>query len=155
MSSLYRESTDSLIDTCLPFGLPSAPYLFNQFAMALHWILQTNYDMPHLIHYLEDYLIMEQPGSPRCALPWVGAALHPTDQTSRILAELDRWSAPRKTTKWKLLSLIGLLSFAAWALPSVPTPPDQPQHQGPAAPPPHSSQFRGYGRHHRVEDLCP
>ena len=117
MSSLYRESTDSLIDTCLPFGLPSAPYL-NQFAMALHWILQTNYDMPHLIHYLDDYLIMEQPGSPRCALPWVGAALHPTDQTSRILAELDRWSAPRKTTKWKHLSLIGLLSFAAWALPA-------------------------------------
>ena len=27
------------IDTCLPFGLCSAPYLFNQFVIALHWIL--------------------------------------------------------------------------------------------------------------------
>jgi hypothetical protein len=35
--------------------------------MALHWILQTNYDMHHLIHYLDDCLTMEQPGSPRCA----------------------------------------------------------------------------------------
>ena len=31
------------IDTCLPFGLRSAPYLFNQFASALHWIMATNY----------------------------------------------------------------------------------------------------------------
>ena len=28
------------IDTCLPFGLRSVPYLFNQFAEALQWILQ-------------------------------------------------------------------------------------------------------------------
>ena len=27
------------IDTCLPFGLRSAPFLFNQFAEALAWIL--------------------------------------------------------------------------------------------------------------------
>ena len=29
------------VDTCLPFGLRSAPYLFNQFAEALHWILSS------------------------------------------------------------------------------------------------------------------
>ncbi len=28
------------VDTCLPFGLRSARYLFNQFAEALQWILQ-------------------------------------------------------------------------------------------------------------------
>ena len=28
-------------DTCLPFGLRSASYLFNQYAEALAWILQT------------------------------------------------------------------------------------------------------------------
>ena len=27
------------VDTCLPFGLRSAPYLFNQFAEALQWLL--------------------------------------------------------------------------------------------------------------------
>ena len=31
------------VDTCLPFGLRSAPYLFNRFAEALQWILQRNY----------------------------------------------------------------------------------------------------------------
>ena len=109
------------IDTCLPFGLRSAPYLFNQFAMALHWILQTNYDMPHLIHYLDDYLIMEQPDSPRCARK-VESFLHVSELLGIpvALAELDRWSAPRKTTKRKLLSLRGLLSFAARALPVPP-----------------------------------
>ena len=45
------------IDTCLPFGLRSAPFLFNQFADALHWILANNYNL-HLIHYLDDYFIV-------------------------------------------------------------------------------------------------
>ena len=55
------------VDTCLPFGLRSAPYLFNQFATALHWILQHNYGLSHLIHYLDDYLIMDQPDSNQCS----------------------------------------------------------------------------------------
>ena len=44
------------VDTCLPFGLRSALYLFNQFAEALHWILTNNYANPHnvMIHYLDD-----------------------------------------------------------------------------------------------------
>ena len=43
------------IDTCLPFGLRSAPYLFNRFSDALHWILQHNYGVEHLLHYLDDF----------------------------------------------------------------------------------------------------
>ena len=31
------------VDTCLPFGLRSAPYLFNHIAEALEWILRMNY----------------------------------------------------------------------------------------------------------------
>jgi len=27
-------------DTCLPFGLMSAPYIFNELSTAIHWILQ-------------------------------------------------------------------------------------------------------------------
>lgn len=30
------------VDTCLPFGLRSAPYLFNHIAEALEWILRMN-----------------------------------------------------------------------------------------------------------------
>ena len=44
------------IDTCLPFGLHSAPFLFNQLADAIHWILQNNCDVYHLLHYLDDFL---------------------------------------------------------------------------------------------------
>ena len=44
------------IDTCLPFGLRSAPFLFNRLADAIHWILQNNYEVHHLLHYLDDFL---------------------------------------------------------------------------------------------------
>ena len=54
-------------DTCLPFGLRSAPFLFNQYAEALEWIAQHNYGLSHLLHYLDDYLIIGPPASPRCA----------------------------------------------------------------------------------------
>ena len=42
------------VDTCLPFGLRSAPYLFDQFAMALHWILSSQHSI-EAIHYLDDF----------------------------------------------------------------------------------------------------
>ena len=37
------------VDTCLIFGLRLVPYIFNQFAFALHWIMATNYGAD-LIH---------------------------------------------------------------------------------------------------------
>ena len=47
------------VDKQLPFGLRSAPFLFDQFASAIHWILTHNYNLTNLIHYLDDYLILE------------------------------------------------------------------------------------------------
>ena len=43
------------VDTCLPFGLRSAPYLFNQLSIAIHWVLQHSYGVHHLLHYLDDF----------------------------------------------------------------------------------------------------
>ena len=54
------------MDTCLPFGLRSAPFLFNQFAEALHWILHTNHHVD-AVHYLDDFLIVGSPGADQCA----------------------------------------------------------------------------------------
>ena len=54
-------------DTCLPFGLRSAPFLFNEYAEALQWIVHHNYGVPHLLHYLDDYFIAGPPESPLCA----------------------------------------------------------------------------------------
>ena len=47
------------IDTCLPFGLRSAPFLFNQLSIVIHWILQHKYSVHHLLHYLDDFLLPE------------------------------------------------------------------------------------------------
>lgn len=46
------------VDKRLPFGLRSAPFLFNELATALHWILHTNYHIPSMLHYLDDFLFM-------------------------------------------------------------------------------------------------
>ena len=43
------------IVTCLPFGLLSAPFLFNRLSDAINWILQHSQDVTHLPHYLEDF----------------------------------------------------------------------------------------------------
>ena len=43
------------IDCYLPFGLRFAPFIFNQYAEALEWILRSNYQIPDTIHYLDDF----------------------------------------------------------------------------------------------------
>ena len=44
------------METCYPFGLRSAPYLFNRLSEAIHWTLTNNYGVQHLLHYLDDFL---------------------------------------------------------------------------------------------------
>ena len=53
------------IDTCLPFGLRSAPKLFNILADLLSWILEQKGVSP-LLHYLDDFLIISAPKSSAC-----------------------------------------------------------------------------------------
>ena len=53
------------IDTCLPFGLHSAPKLFNSLADLLAW-MANQHNVLFLIHYLDDFLIMGPPSSPTC-----------------------------------------------------------------------------------------
>ena len=53
------------IDTCLPFGLHSAPKLFNLMADFLEWILEQQ-GVTFLLHYLDDYLTLGHPGSQEC-----------------------------------------------------------------------------------------
>jgi ribonuclease HI len=42
-------------ECCLPFGLRSAPFLFNLFAEAFHWILESHLSWT-LGHYLDDFI---------------------------------------------------------------------------------------------------
>ena len=48
------------VDTYLPFGLRSAPFLFNQLSDGLEWILKNNYGIQHVIHILDDFFIAER-----------------------------------------------------------------------------------------------
>ena len=53
------------MDTTLPFGLHSAPKIFNAVADALAWILgQAGKGVP--LHYLDDYLFLGPPESKEC-----------------------------------------------------------------------------------------
>ena len=54
------------VDLVLPFGLRSAPFIFNSVAEAVEWILVHNYLISPLFHYLDDYLTMGPPNSPQC-----------------------------------------------------------------------------------------
>ena len=44
------------VDLALPFGLCSAPYIFNSIADLVEWILMNNHQIPDLLHYLDDFL---------------------------------------------------------------------------------------------------
>ena len=56
---------NAYIDHCIPFGLRSAPKLFNILADLLAWIME-NAGISYLIHYLDDYLTMGPPQSIVC-----------------------------------------------------------------------------------------
>ena len=43
-------------ETCLPFGLATAPFIFNLFAEAFHWMLQSWLNWDLLQHYLDDFI---------------------------------------------------------------------------------------------------
>ena len=55
------------VDTRLPFGLRSAPKIFTAVADALQWIL-SKHGVPLSIHYLDDFLFIEEPGQRSLAL---------------------------------------------------------------------------------------
>ena len=53
------------IDTMLPFGLRSAPKIFNALADALEWVLRSA-GIQHVFHYLDDFIILGTPSSSQC-----------------------------------------------------------------------------------------
>ena len=56
------------VDTCLPFGLRSAPKIFSATADALEWIIANEGQsfVEFVIHYLDDFLFGGSPGSASC-----------------------------------------------------------------------------------------
>ena len=48
-------------DKVLPFGLRSAPYIFNQLLDAIEWILLNKCSISFVCHILDDFFIVEPP----------------------------------------------------------------------------------------------
>ncbi|XP_065197849.1 uncharacterized protein LOC135829374 [Sycon ciliatum] len=74
-------------DTVLPFGLRSAPSLFNRLADALEWILRHKYSIPALEHYLDDFVSVSPPAT---VVPSSTAAVH----KATILQVFDNLGVP-------------------------------------------------------------
>ena len=140
-------------DRVLPFGLRSAPFIFNQVADALQWICVHHFGISELIHLLDDYLTAGPPESRLCqprldtllaacnylgvpiavektegpstSLQFLGILLDtvrfearlPHDKHQELSALLAMTVPRRKCTQKELLSLLGMLSFAARLVP--------------------------------------
>ena len=55
------------VDLALPFGLRSAPFIFDSVASMVEWILINNYQVSDLVHYLDDFIMAGPPNSNLCA----------------------------------------------------------------------------------------
>ena len=53
-------------DKCLPFGLRSAPLLFDNIGKAVEWIAR-RHGVTHLMRYLDDFLTFGRPNTPECS----------------------------------------------------------------------------------------
>ena len=60
-----RWKDEVYIDMVLPFGLRSAPKVFNAIADALEWIMWRN-GVENSLHYLDDFLLIGKPQSGEC-----------------------------------------------------------------------------------------
>ena len=56
------------VDLALPFGLRSAPYIFNSVADLVEWILLHNYQVSDLLHYLDDFITAGPADSEQCQI---------------------------------------------------------------------------------------
>ena len=55
------------VDLALPFGLHSAPFIFDSIAAMVEWILINNYQVAELVHYLDDFITAAPQNSNMCA----------------------------------------------------------------------------------------
>ena len=112
------------VDLTLPFGLRSAPYIFNSVAAMVEWILLNNYKVSDLVHYLDDFISAGPPDSQQCAhnfntaiavCKMLGLPLHPNKcegpSTSLVVLgiELDSVNQIARLPAEKLIALRQLI----------------------------------------------
>ena len=113
------------VDLTLPFGLRSAHFIFNAITDMVEWILVHPYQIPALLHYLDDFITAGHPDSPHCAhnlrttlavCKRLGLHLHPgkCEGPAAVLVllgiKLDLVNQVAHLPAEKLLALQGLIS---------------------------------------------
>ena len=116
------------VDLALPFGLRSAPFIFNSVADLVEWILKTNHSIQDLLHYLDDYITAGPADSRQCEINLnkaiavcsrLGLPLHPgkcIGPASCLVVlgiEVDSLQQIARLPADKLQSLVQLLKW--WA----------------------------------------
>src|SRR5438552_2460742 len=81
----------------LPFGLRTAPRIFNLFSEALHWVFENLLGW-NLTHYLDDFLFVFPPDTDIQAV---------SDQYNRILTAMGFISAPEKDMNGHIVTHLG------------------------------------------------
>ena len=88
-------------DKALPFGLRSAPFLFNQLSDALEWLVRNHLHIPSIIHILDDFFIVQPPPSSLCATALC--------KVLTLFTELNIPLAPNKTFRpTQVLEFMGI-----------------------------------------------
>ena len=124
------------VDAALPFGLRSAPKIFNTLADGLEWIM-IQHGVAHAVHYLDDFLFLGPPGSlvclqsltkaltlcqnlgvpvamhkcegPATTRTFLGIELHtlPLDKLGRLQELITSWRQKKSCLRKDLESLVG------------------------------------------------
>jgi hypothetical protein len=89
-------------DLALPFGLRSSPKIFEIFATALQWIVQSKLGFRFIVHYLDDFLGAAPPDGHRLAAAQFSAFLRACGLLG-LAVNVDKCFAPRK-----LLAFLGV-----------------------------------------------
>ena len=112
------------VDLTLPFGLRSAPFIFNSVADMVEWILLNQHAVSDLLHYLDDFITAGPPHSAQCAYNLstaltvcksLGLPLHPnkcvgpTTTLSVLGIELDSVQQVARLPEEKLVALKQLI----------------------------------------------
>ena len=94
-------------DKVLPFGLRSAPFIFNQLSDAIEWILLNNCAISFVCHILDDFLLVEPPAPTAPADPLCRASL------SSMILSFKTFNIPISAAKTegpcKVLQFMGII----------------------------------------------
>ena len=85
------------VDLFLPFGLRTAPRIFNLFSEALHWIFETLFRW-NLTHYLDDFLFVFKPQTDLSPI---------TSRYNETLAKIGLTAAPEKDMNGTTVTHLG------------------------------------------------